>query len=117
MRLKLPIHGRNHRKTGSDPIPDDIAFNWDNQGGALRVETHDRNPDGTDLELKASGGGDLYLQNYGGGDITLDSHQSVNVNGLTDVAVHSFADATLTADQALFLTSEESGTTSATVMV
>ena len=38
-------HGRTHIPGGSDPIPGQIAFDVDNQGGYLKITTNDADPD------------------------------------------------------------------------
>ena len=43
MRLRLPLHGRQHRARGADPIwpGDPWMFNYDNQGGYGYVQFND----------------------------------------------------------------------------
>ncbi len=106
MRLRLPLHGRSHRKNGSDPIPDAIFFNVDNQGGYLDITANDQDADGQGILLDDESGGTLKL-------FSLDEIQAVATNNLL---LQSGVGATLAVVKPLFIIAS-GGTTEATINV
>ena len=81
MRLRLPIHGRDHRPGGGDPITWFISYVWRNVGKWLDIETTDGDPDNFyGFHLNNTGTGLVVLESNGGGDFRI--YQN---NGFLDI--------------------------------